>query len=226
MPEQPHQHRRHSHVRAGKGCRGALAGFLGSLDELVAHAVDVARRGQTVLMVVEVVVHGWEDGCGYLLQTHGLVVERRSDDRHEDEYHVEEKERCQEDKRGALELVVPPEEVVEHHQGYHGVVGTVAEVEKLTDNGRCHLLAEQQCRLATEPRLLDLGKDVVQVLESAVQLVGVRIPPGQQQYLRPYACEARQGARHQPVDKPQRGGHGHYAGAPHKQGGGVLHLCV
>ncbi len=67
----------------------------------------------------------------------------------------------------------------EGEEGYHGEVAPVAEVEGFAPEGSGQLLAECDGGLTPEERLVGSGKEVVEVVKAAVELVGVLVPDGE-----------------------------------------------
>ena len=139
----------------------------------------------------------------YLLCAHCLVVKLRPDHRQEDKDNVEEEERGQDDKGGVGELPWALDEVVEHYGANHGIVADVAQTERLAEPCRRHQLAEHQCGLTPEERLFPSGKDVVEVEEEAIELVCVRVPPGEQHHLCHHAHHHERLLRAPAVQLPQ-----------------------
>lgn len=227
VPCKQHQHGAYAHMAAREGCRGPFAGCLGVFNKVIEYAVLVSGTGQTVLIIVEIVVNVGEHAVGYIGQSGSLVVECRACYGHENEHHIIDEEGREHHERGTLELVVAEGEVIEHHERYHRIVGGVAHVHKLAHHGPRHGLAEQQGRLAAEHVLLPLGKHVVEVGQHAVDLVGVGIPPAQQRHLHHHACQSCKPARQHAVDAPQchRDDGNAYAPPYHGVGVGRLGVC-
>ena len=70
-----------------------------------------------------------------------------------------------------------PYAIVEGDGSYHGIVADISQREQLADPRRREVLREEQRRLTAEERLFPGSKDVVEVGEYDVELVGIGIPP-------------------------------------------------
>ena len=68
---------------------------------------------------------------------------------------------------------------------------------------------EQECRLTAKEFLFPTGKEMVEIGEMAVELVGVGVPPGEQCQLTKYAGKEGETAGHHPIDTPQGQCHHH-----------------
>ena len=80
----------------------------------------------------------------------------------------------------------------EHEGCYHGVVAPVAEVESFAPQRLGQRLVEDECWLAAEEVLLGGGEEVVEVVERAVELVGVGIPKDEPCQLRCRSYDSHQ----------------------------------
>ena len=85
LPCQPHHHHRHADMTTGEGCRGALAGIVGELQDMIEEAVGITWDGQRELRVeyielefAKVIVDIGKDTGHDLIDTHYLEIELRS----------------------------------------------------------------------------------------------------------------------------------------------------
>ena len=128
-------------------------------------------------MRVEVGADGREEAVRDILYTHRLEVERGSGNGHEDEHDVVDEERGEQNERSSLKLVVACEEVEEHHQTNHRIVGSVTHAHQLADGCPREGGGERERRLEAKHRLLCAAEHVVEVGEHAVELIRVGVPP-------------------------------------------------
>ena len=70
------------------------------------------------------------------------------------------------------------------------------------------------------------GKDMVEIGEEFVKLVGVGIPPGKQQQLEADAAKMGEAARYHPIDGPHGTGESYHPGASPNERFGVLQLGI
>ena len=211
-------------MRAGEGCRGSLAGSMGALYHVVEQSILITRTGQSLHVVHEIVTHVREDALGYLIEADGSVIVLRSGDRQEHKDDIIEHERCHEYPCRAHELTGTAEEEIEHHHQHHGEIAGIAEVHEFADDRAGHGLREEQGGLATEELLLPGGKQMVEIGEDAVELIGVGIPPREQRHLPDNAQKTRHAAGKQAVDHPQRRRHGHKMEPAPQHGHGIDEL--
>ena len=128
----------------------------------------VARRGEHLGMRCEIVAHINKVSLRHAVEPYGTIVILRSCHRHEDEHDVIDKERCHDNKGGALKLVRATEEIVQLGCHYHGEVGYISKVESLAPETARKHLAEHIGRLASEDALLCRCHDVVEVGQKTV----------------------------------------------------------
>ena len=159
-----------------------------------------------------------------MAQTYRLIIKGGAHDRHQVEDDIKGHKRCHDDEYATLELGIVAEEIDQSHAGYHGVIGGVAHAHQLGDDGRGELLGKHQRGLETKQRLLPLGKDVVEVGQHAVELIGIGIPPCQQRHLSHNSGKHSGTAGHDAIDCPQGSHHRHHAHAApnHRVGVGEL----
>ena len=85
-------------------------------------------------MEIEIVAYVGKHPFCYLIHAHGLVVEHRSRDGHEDENDVEDKERGHDDEDTLVEILIAGEEEINSHGGNHRIVGGIAEIHQFAEN--------------------------------------------------------------------------------------------
>lgn len=180
LPGQYRQDDGDAYMTAGEGGRGALARLVGGFQQLMEESVRITRDRQFVLMGGEVSADVREHTIGNIVESYHRIIILRSCDRQEYEDHVVNKERGENHKGGALELLIAAEEVEEADDGYQREIAGVANDQWLADKDTGQSIIEKQSWLTVEDLLLPRGKDVVEVGEDAVDLVGVWIPPRQQ----------------------------------------------
>ena len=166
-------------MTAGECSGGAFACSLGIFHHLVENALFITRTWQAVLTEIEMVVHIGEYSLGNVAEPHGLVIESGPHHGHKHKDDIIDEERGDDDKCRTFKLLIAESKIIEHHEGYHGIIGSIAHVHQFADNGRGKCLAEQQGRLTAEEGLLPSGKQVVEVGQHAVDFVSVGIPPAQ-----------------------------------------------
>ena len=143
LPCQDRQDDGYTHMTAGEGGCGALARFVGSLEQLVEESVRITRNGQLVLMEGEVSAYIGEYAICNVVESHYCVIVLRTRNGQQHEHHVVKEERGQDDKRGALELLIATEEVEEADHGYQGEIARIANDEWLADEDAGQGLIEQ-----------------------------------------------------------------------------------
>ena len=183
VPGQERQDDGDADMTAGEGCRGALAFRVGGFQELVEEAVGIAGDGQFVLMGGEIVADVGEHAFRDVVESCRVVIVLGSRHWQEVEDQIVDEERGEDDKRGALELLVAAEKIEECDGGYQREVAGVAHQQQFVDEVVGYGLTEEQGRLTAEDLLLPRGKDMVEIGEDAVHQVGVGIPPGEQTHV-------------------------------------------
>ena len=213
-------------MTAGERGRGTLAGSMGQLYKRVEQSALCTRYGQRLLMVEEVMAHGREVALGYLVQSYSLIVVLRTRHGEEYKYNVEEEERAEYDEGGVCHPLVAAEEIVDCDGRYHGEVAEIAQRQQLAEHRRGVVLAEQQRRLTTEEGLFPRCKDVVEVDEGAVELVGVGVPPPQHTQWTDDAQQHRQPAGAPAVQLPQAQQQQHSTATAHEHLARTLQLTA
>ena len=84
-------------------------------------------------MGVEIVTHGGEYACGNIVHAHSFIIERRTGDGNENEYHIIYEKRREDYKRRTLKLAGTAEEIEQRDENYHRIVRGIAHVHHLTE---------------------------------------------------------------------------------------------
>ena len=205
---QQHDYRRHAHMAAGERSRGSLSRVVGQVEHVVPETVGPPRCSHALGMGEEPVAHVGEYAAGYLVGANRQIVELGTGDGQQDEDDIESEERGENDEGRHLELMVAAEEIVEIDDEHEREIADVAQAHQFGEPAPRHLLREHQCRLATEERLLQRGKHMVEVGQHAVQFIRVGIPPAQKRHLHQDAQKHGKPTGHHAVDGP----HGHRRG--------------
>ena len=166
-------------------------------------AVGIAGDGQFVLMGGEIVADVGEHAFRDIVESCRMVIVLGPRHWQEVEDQIVDEERGEDDKRGALKLLVAAEEIEEGDGGYQREIARVAHQQQFVDEIVGHGFTEEQGRLTAEDLLLPRGKDMVEIGEDAVHQVGVGIPPGKQAHVEADATEEGETTGPHPVDTPQ-----------------------
>ena len=164
-------------MAAGEGGRGTLARGMSMLHELIEPAVGPAGHGHHGVVSEEIVADGREQPLSDGVGSHSKIVVLGAGHGQEDENSIEQEEGGEYDEGGAQELLIALKEIIEGDDDHEQEIAGVAEVHKLAPHRPREPLAEEQGWLAAEERLLEAGKEVVEIGEYPVQGVGVGIPP-------------------------------------------------
>ena len=225
-PGHDHQDGGDAYMRAGKSGGRALAYFLRGFYKLVEEAVVEIGTGQQDVVVVEVVADGGKMAGHDLVHADGGEVELRACHGHKDVDEVVDEKRGDQHKGDFLEPLEPEYEVVEHHDGNHGVIGKVAQIEGLAEPDGGVQPTELYRGLAAEEPLLGRGKQVVEVGKEAVELERVGIPVGQKGHLHGHAHKGGQAAGMGLVQVDQGKGYQYDAHTLQKHHFRALHLAI
>ena len=182
-PGQDHEDGGDADMTAGEGCRGALTRFMGILHQTVEEAVAVAGHGHCLVVGGEVIVDVGENALCDALWSYCQIIILGSRDGQEDEDDVVDEECREDDELRAVELLIAEEEVEQRHEGNHREIGGIPQVHELAEDGVGDGLREQKGWLTAEEALLIAREQMVEVGEDAVELIGVGIPPRQEQQL-------------------------------------------
>ena len=211
VPHQEHTDGADTDVRTGKSSCRTLTRRLGIFHKSVKESIGITGTGQTILMKVEIIVHVREYSRRDIFHAHCLIIESGTGNGNENKDDVIDKESRQDDKRRTLKLIVSPNEIIENGERNHRVISGVAHIEQFAEKRIGQFLGKEQRGLHTEPILFPSGKHMVEIGEETIEFVGIGLPPCQECELRGYAYQARETARENAIDKPQRGCHCHHA---------------
>ena len=123
-------------MTAGECSGGAFARSLGVFHHLVENALFITRTWQAVLTEIEMVVHVGEYSPGNVAEPHGLVIESGPHHGHKHKDDIIDEERGDDDKCRTFKLLIAESKIIEHHEGYHGIIGSIAHVHQFADDGR------------------------------------------------------------------------------------------
>ena len=208
-PGEEHQDGGDTHMTAGEGGCGALAGFVHTLHERVEETVAPTRGGGFLHVGGEVVAHIRKHALGDLVEPCCQIVVLWTGDWQEDEDDVIDEEGTEEDELRLQELVIPPEEVEQGNESDEREIRGVTQMHQFAEHRVGAGLREQQGRLTATERLFVGGEDMVEVGEVSIELEGLRIPYPQEEQLKGDAKEHREPTGYQTIDHPESQHHHH-----------------
>ena len=225
-PGHNHQNGRYTDMRRGEGGRRTLAHLLRTFHKVIEEAMFVARPRHQFPVVVEVVADGGENAVQGILHTDGREIELRTRYGHEDIDEIVKEKGGDDDERHLLQQVEAADEVPQHDDQHHGIIGEVTQVERFAHPDIGQAFGKPDGGLPAEEPLLGRSEYMIQIGEEAVELIRVGIPVGQERHLYRDAHEGGKPAGRQTVDIHQQESYGRYQHTVGQHPQGMIHLLI
>ena len=179
---------------------------------------------QHLRVCLEVIAQAGEDAVYRLVHAYSLEVIHRPGNGEEVEDEIEGEKRSHENKATPFKLLVTGKEVKHAHHDDDGEIAGIGYLQYLTDPRLRINLGEAKRRLKSEDGLIPRGNDMVLIGKKAIEVIGIAIPPSQQEHLHQHPQELRETTGNKPVDRPHAEGNEHDAHTSPDHGIGLLHL--
>ncbi len=179
LPRQEYENGGNADMAAGEGSGRPFAGTVGINHHLIEWCRRVARCVHGLAHGLKIVMQVGEYTCCYFVQPYSRKVVLRTSHRQEDKNDIIYKERGEDNEGSLHKLFIAEQKEEKRYNGYEREVCCIAHIHELAENDIWTFLCEEQRRLAAKELLFEARHEVVEVGEHPVELVGIRVPPGE-----------------------------------------------